>query len=46
MSSSKYSIFKGALQQKRLKSTALDSYQYTNNTKVLCIWARERCRPS
>jgi len=24
----------------------LDSYQYSNNTTILCIWARESCRPS
>ena len=26
-------------------STA-DSYEYSNNTTILCIWAWERCRPS
>jgi len=24
----------------------LDSYQYSNNTTILCIWAWGRCRPS
>jgi len=24
----------------------LDSYQYSNNTTILCIWAWERCRAS
>jgi len=26
--------------------STLHSYQYNNNTTVLCIWAWERCRPS
>jgi len=26
--------------------SAPDSYQYSNNTTMLCIWAWERCRPS
>jgi len=26
--------------------STLDSYQYSNNTTLLCIWAWERCRPS
>jgi len=26
--------------------STLDSYHYSNNKIVLCIWAWERCRPS
>jgi len=26
--------------------STLDSYQYSSNTTILCIWAWERCRRS
>jgi len=26
--------------------STLSSYQYSNNTTILCIWEWERCRPS
>jgi len=26
--------------------STLDSYQYSNNTTMLCIWAWERCKLS
>jgi len=26
--------------------STLDSYQYSNNTTILCIWAWDRCKPS
>jgi len=29
-----------------MQIVSLDSYQYSNNTTILCIWAWERCRPS
>jgi len=29
-----------------MQTSTLDSYQYSNNTTMLCIWACERCRPS
>jgi len=29
-----------------MQISALDSYQYSNNTTILCIWAWERFRPS
>ena len=29
-----------------MQMSTLDSYQYSNNTTMACIWAWERCRPS
>jgi len=29
-----------------MQVSTLDSYQYSNNTKILCIWAWERCKSS
>jgi len=29
-----------------MQESTPDSYQYSNNTTILCIWAWERCRPS
>jgi len=29
-----------------MQMSTLESYQYSNNTTMLCIWARERCRLS
>jgi len=26
--------------------STLESYQYSNNTTILCTWAWERCKPS
>jgi len=34
------------LKREEMQMSTLDSYQYNNNTTVLCIWAWERCRPS
>jgi len=28
-----------------MQMSTLGSYQYSNNTKILCIWAWQRCRP-
>jgi len=29
-----------------MQMSTLDSYQWSNNTMILCIWAWERCKPS
>jgi len=34
------------LKRAEMQIVSLDSYQYSNNTTILCIWAWERCRPS
>jgi len=34
------------LKRAEMQMSTLDSYQYGNNTTILCIWAWERCRPS
>jgi len=34
------------LKRAEIQMSALDSYQYSNNTTILCTWALERCRPS
>ena len=34
------------LKMAEMQMSTVDSYQYSNNTTILCIWARERFRPS